>query len=234
VAADSTAVVAYGAVLNPDGSTDMAAVVVRAEGEIVPGSYAIDLTDLLAQALFLDDVQDFVLPGFQDPEALFAWFQELEAAHKFVGVSGTIVVDAVGPAVFSGTFSGTLTDLDGLLLVSVSGGTFAVSGSGEPVAAPGSASAVPRPSLTAHPNPFNPRTTVALEWPADATARVTVHDLAGRRVRTLYVGELTVGQHVWSWDGRDGAGRRLAAGVYLVRAAGGAGVVAHAKVVLAP
>jgi hypothetical protein len=54
--------------------------------------------------------------------------------------------------------------------------------------------------------------------------RVTVHDLAGRRVRDLgRVGDdgTETGREV-VWDGRDDAGRRVAAGVYFVRGEGAA------------
>jgi flagellar hook assembly protein FlgD len=50
-----------------------------------------------------------------------------------------------------------------------------------------------------------------------------VHDVAGRRVRVLEDSFREAGRHAAVWDGRDGTGRRVAAGVYFVRlqAAGG-------------
>jgi hypothetical protein len=74
-----------------------------------------------------------------------------------------------------------------------------------------------------HPNPFNPATTIILALDAAGPVAVTVHDLRGRRLRHLFGGRLDAGRHAWSWDGRDGAGRELPAGVYLVRAAGAGG-----------
>ena len=78
--------------------------------------------------------------------------------------------------------------------------------------------AAPRVSLSASPNPFRGETTVEL---ASATggsrAHVTVHDLAGRRVATLFDGVLAQGTTRLSWDGR-GARGPMPAGVYLVRA----------------
>jgi hypothetical protein len=66
-----------------------------------------------------------------------------------------------------------------------------------------------------HPNPFNPRTTVAFELAAPATVKLDVYDLSGRHVRTLVDGRtMPAGRHDAAWDGRDAAGRRVAAGVY--------------------
>jgi FlgD Ig-like domain/FG-GAP-like repeat/ASPIC and UnbV len=50
---------------------------------------------------------------------------------------------------------------------------------------------------------------------------VTVHDVAGRLVRRLRDGTVGAGTSRVVWDGRDGAGRRVAAGVYFVRVTDG-------------
>jgi flagellar hook assembly protein FlgD len=39
----------------------------------------------------------------------------------------------------------------------------------------------------------------------------------GARVRTLVLGPRGAGRHVVEWDGRDGAGRAVAPGVYFAR-----------------
>jgi hypothetical protein len=65
------------------------------------------------------------------------------------------------------------------------------------------------------PNPFNPRTTVAFELPAEARVRLRVFDMSGRLVRTLLDGEVRgAGEHHAVWDGLDAHGRAAAAGVY--------------------
>ena len=55
---------------------------------------------------------------------------------------------------------------------------------------------------------------------------ISVYDVAGRRVRTLQRGVIPPGAATFRWDGRDNAGRRIAAGVYLLRVeeAGGVGL----------
>ncbi|MBI5170456.1 MAG: hypothetical protein HZA61_13285 [Candidatus Eisenbacteria bacterium] len=44
-----------------------------------------------------------------------------------------------------------------------------------------------------------------------------VIDSAGQTVHTLCEAELEPGEHVCSWDGRDGAGRPFPAGTYTLR-----------------
>ncbi len=65
------------------------------------------------------------------------------------------------------------------------------------------------------PNPFNPRTTLGFDLLAPAEVRLTIYDVAGRRVRELMAGPLPAGSHEAVWDGRDGGGRALPSGVYL-------------------
>ena len=45
--------------------------------------------------------------------------------------------------------------------------------------------------------------------------------MAGRRVTRLVDGQLPAGHHTTTWDGRDAAGTRVAAGVYLYRLTAG-------------
>ena len=50
------------------------------------------------------------------------------------------------------------------------------------------------------------------------SARVAVFDLQGHKVIELLSGAMAPGAHHLTWDGRDHRGRRMPAGVYLVRA----------------
>lgn len=94
----------------------------------------------------------------------------------------------------------------------------------------GSLSAAPTPrvgvsGLRVAPNPFNPRTRIVFEAEQAGPAAVAVHAVDGRRVRTLWQGDVAAG--IWSrdWDGCDDRGRPMAAGVYLVRVLAGAEVL---------
>lgn len=86
---------------------------------------------------------------------------------------------------------------------------------------PGEVDPTPRtpPSLALRTSPVPARGPVRLDvaWPADAPGTVEIFDLAGRRVRTLHDGMAAAGETAFTWDGRDAAGRRVAAGVYLAR-----------------
>lgn len=85
-----------------------------------------------------------------------------------------------------------------------------------------SATAVAEPSRpfrlhAAEPNPFAATTTIRFDTPAELRVRLTVFDLAGRRVATLVDGRVGAGSHVARWAGTDAGGRPLGAGVYLYR-----------------
>ena len=71
------------------------------------------------------------------------------------------------------------------------------------------------PSLTALPNPFGPRTTIRYDLAAASDVSLYVADPTGRLVRRLVRGPQEAGSHTLDWDGRDDAGREVAAGIYL-------------------
>jgi flagellar hook assembly protein FlgD/sugar lactone lactonase YvrE len=73
------------------------------------------------------------------------------------------------------------------------------------------------------PNPFDGSTQVRFAIPAGGVTAhsLAIYDLGGRLVRRLSSGSLAAGSHAVSWDGRDGQGRVVAAGVYLARLTAG-------------
>ncbi len=73
-------------------------------------------------------------------------------------------------------------------------------------------------TVAAHPNPFNPSTTIAFELPRAAEVSLDIYDLQGRLVRRLLDESPYVsGVHKQVWDGRDGDGRATSSGVYFYR-----------------
>ena len=82
------------------------------------------------------------------------------------------------------------------------------------------------------PNPFNPITTISFRVGREGPVVLDVHDLAGRRIRTLWSGSLPAGDHVVRWDGDDGSGRAVGAGVYLARLTTVAGSACRRMVVV--
>jgi hypothetical protein len=92
-----------------------------------------------------------------------------------------------------------------------------------PTGAPVVAAGGPGVELAApSPNPARDRTGLSFTLPRAARTELVIRDVAGRTVRTLIDGELPSGRHDQQWDGRDSAGRPVAAGVYfaVLRAAG--------------
>lgn len=69
------------------------------------------------------------------------------------------------------------------------------------------------------PNPANGAASVSFRLPSAGPVELTVHDLRGRRVRTLVSGTAPYGDTVARWDGRDEGGRPAPAGVYFMRLA---------------
>ncbi len=136
------------------------------------------------------------------------------------------ILDATQTAfVAGGTVTGDdtvyLIDLEGIALVE----TFTIPGSNVNVVAVqaqvgGTETAVATaPSalrLTAHPNPFNPKTTLHFNLDRATSLRLSIHDLQGRRLRVLADGRFEAGDLSFIWDGCDGNGRTLPGGLYLV------------------
>lgn len=122
----------------------------------------------------------------------------------------SIVIDAglVGQILQIG-FASTATNY-------VSSGVFYdnISWAVQPVTGVGNVSRLESLELRAAPNPFVNSTRIdyatALAGPAD----VSVYDITGRRVATIFRGELEPGPHSATWNGRFADGSRAPAGVY--------------------
>ncbi len=67
------------------------------------------------------------------------------------------------------------------------------------------------------PNPFGGSTSLRFAIPAAGRARLSVYDVAGRRVVDLVDRTLDAGAHTVTWDGRDASGSVVSSGVYLLR-----------------
>jgi hypothetical protein len=79
------------------------------------------------------------------------------------------------------------------------------------------------------PNPFRESTEIRFALQHPAALRVEVHDVAGRRVRTLADSPLAVGTQALRWDGRDDRGAETGSGVFFVHVTAG-GTVRTASV----
>ena len=64
-------------------------------------------------------------------------------------------------------------------------------------------------------------TTIRFALPSSQAVRVELFDAAGRMIRSLADGNMAAGYHSVVWDGKDGAGRAAAAGMYYYRVQAG-------------
>jgi len=68
-----------------------------------------------------------------------------------------------------------------------------------------------------YPNPFNPSTRIRFALPRREHVQIAIHDVLGRRIKTLVDATLPAGRHAATWDGTDEAGQPVASGVYFYR-----------------
>ena len=81
--------------------------------------------------------------------------------------------------------------------------------------------------LPNYPNPFNPSTTIEFEIAHLERVKVTIFNLLGQRVVSLFDGTLTSGRHQLQWDGSSAA-----TGVYFLRVEAGTRVATRRMLLL--
>lgn len=55
-------------------------------------------------------------------------------------------------------------------------------------------------SVNSYPNPFNASTTISYSLPEPSDVKLVIYDILGRKVKTLYDGNQTAGEHAIIWD----------------------------------
>ncbi len=68
-----------------------------------------------------------------------------------------------------------------------------------------------------YPNPFNPETEIVFGLPEPARVSITISDVLGREIITLYEGDLTAGYQQKRWNGVNVAGEKVGSGIYFYR-----------------
>ncbi len=84
----------------------------------------------------------------------------------------------------------------------------------------------------AHPNPFNPATTISYQLPEAAHVTLKVYDLRGRETATLVDAEKDAGFREVRWNGRDALSHSVPSGVYFYRLMTSSGYTKSRKMVL--
>ena len=67
----------------------------------------------------------------------------------------------------------------------------------------------------AHPNPFNPVTSLSYDLPNNSVVKITVHDMMGRVVKTLVNDSQTAGFKSVQWNATNDKNEPVSAGLYL-------------------
>jgi len=68
-----------------------------------------------------------------------------------------------------------------------------------------------------YPNPFNPSTIIKFSVPQTSQVRITIYNMIGQQVRTLFEGVMEAGARTLTFDGKDQIGRTLSSGIYMYR-----------------
>ena len=71
--------------------------------------------------------------------------------------------------------------------------------------------------LQNYPNPFNPETIVLFSLPSKGFAEIAIFDALGQKIKSLYSGEQSSGNHKMLWNGTNEFDREVSSGVYLAR-----------------
>jgi hypothetical protein len=68
-----------------------------------------------------------------------------------------------------------------------------------------------------YPNPFNPETVIPFYLPRTTEINLSIYNVLGQKVKTLYQSRLSAGAYTAVWDGMDSNGNRVTSGVYFSR-----------------
>ena len=74
---------------------------------------------------------------------------------------------------------------------------------------------------TVYPNPFNPRTTISYDLPAETDVSIVIYDAIGQEIRQLVSRHYTAGRYSVQWDAKDYLGRSVGSGVYIAEIVAG-------------
>lgn len=66
-----------------------------------------------------------------------------------------------------------------------------------------------------YPNPFNPLTHIKIQiYRPQVDCKIVISDISGKKVKTLFSGKLSQGNHIFTWNGKDEFNNQVATGIY--------------------
>jgi len=68
-----------------------------------------------------------------------------------------------------------------------------------------------------YPNPFNPTTTISFSLPNEENIELTIYNIKGQKVKTLYSGLADEGEHTMIWEGKDSNDKLVSSGLYFYK-----------------
>ncbi|MEE1507236.1 MAG: MXAN_6640 family putative metalloprotease, partial [Candidatus Neomarinimicrobiota bacterium] len=71
-----------------------------------------------------------------------------------------------------------------------------------------------------YPNPFNGKIQFALYMLKESPVSIHVIDLNGKQISQIFKGNLSTGNHNFSWQGKNASGRSVSSGVYYIKVSG--------------
>ena len=67
------------------------------------------------------------------------------------------------------------------------------------------------------PNPFYTSTVISYNLPEEKDISLEVFNIKGQRIKTLYLGNSTIGEHQVTWNGTDENNRKVSSGIYFYK-----------------
>jgi len=83
-----------------------------------------------------------------------------------------------------------------------------------------------------YPNPFNPETQIRFEMPYAGNVDLSIYNLLGMKVRTLYNGQKSAGVFSFKWDGKNDHNQSVSGGVYIYKLQSGQQMQMHKMILL--